>query len=127
WVCDHLAEAKDAPPQAVTQAMTMKAEVLYDFANKADAAEQVYKTVLRTFKPGSSDYVRLACIRLGEFTLVKGQFKDAKKLLEDVERSDLWKKYAGDFDVANGAHELNFEEYLRQGDIEAALKEIGAW
>ncbi len=80
WVCDNLAATKDAPPQAVAQAMTMKGEILYDFANKADAAELVYKKVLQTFKPGSSDYVRLACIRMGELTMVRGDLKDSEEV-----------------------------------------------
>ena len=126
-ICDTVAENKDAPPPMAGQALVLKAEILFDYQNKIDAAEAVYKTVLRRFKPEQTDYVRVSYLRLGELALMRGDVKTAKKILEDTERSDLWKKRVGDFEFVNGSHELNFEEYLRQNDAEAAIKELESW
>ncbi len=126
-VCDAISGAKDVPPQLAAQWMVLKAEVLYDYQNKIDAAETVYKTVMKTFKAENSDYVRLAYIRMGELALVRGDVKAARKILEDTERSEMWKKRVGDFEFVNGSHELNFEEFMRQNDFDAAMKEIESW
>jgi tetratricopeptide (TPR) repeat protein len=127
WVCDHIAQQKDVQPQTAAQALDMKAEILYDWQDKNDAADQVCKLVLQKYKQSNSDYVRWACIRMGELALARGDVKTAKKILDDTEHSDLWKKWSGDFEFENGAHELNFEEYMRQTDYEGAWREIIWW
>src|SRR5215831_17442221 len=60
WVCDHIAQQKDVPPQTAAQALDMKAEILYDWQDKNDAADQICKLVLQKYKQSNSDYVRWA-------------------------------------------------------------------
>lgn len=127
WVCDHIAAQKDAQPATVAQAMEMKSEILYDWQDKVDASDLICKQILQRFRQANTDYVRWACIRMGELSLARGDAKTAKKILDDAEHSDLWKKWSGDFEFNNGAHELNFEEYMRQNDFEAAWREITWW
>ena len=126
WVCDHVLGRKPPPP-AAAQALVMKAEILYDCLNRADEAEACCRTVLDRFGAAPSDYVRLAYIRTGEFALLKGDREGARKILEDAERSDKWRRWKGDFLISEGAHSINFEEYLRQKDFEASFKEIQSW
>jgi tetratricopeptide (TPR) repeat protein len=126
-ICNTISENKDAPPPMAAQALVFKAEVLFDYQNKIDEADAVYKTVLRRFKPEATDYVRVAYLRLGELALMRGDVKTARKILEDTERSDMWKKRVGDFEFVNGSHELNFEEFMRQNEFEAAMNELQSW
>ncbi len=126
WVCDRLLDRKPQPPLAV-HLLVMKAEILYDFLDRADAAEACCRKVLDQFRSAPSDYVRLAYVRSGEFALLRGDREGARKILEDAERSDQWRRYKGDFLVSEGAHSINFEEYLRRKEFEAAFREIEAW
>jgi tetratricopeptide (TPR) repeat protein len=126
WVCDRILDRKPPAPVAV-QALLMKAEILYDGQNRAADAEACCRKVLDQFASAPSDYVRWAYIRSGEFALLRGDREGARKILEDAERSDKWRRWKGDFQVSEGAHSINFEEYLRQKDFETAFKEIQSW
>ncbi len=126
WVCDHVL-GRNPPPPVAAQALVMKAEILYDWMDRRDEAEACCRAVLDRFGAAASDYVRWAYIRTGEFALLKGGREEARKILEDAERSDRWRRWKGDFPVTEGAHSINFEEYLRRGEFEAAMREIDGW
>src|SRR5262249_27914980 len=85
------------------------------------------KGVLQKFGGSSSDYVRMAYIRQGEYLLARGDRTAAKTTLDDAQNAARWKKWSGDIDVTEGAHELNFFQYMRSAQWDAALKEINSW
>jgi tetratricopeptide (TPR) repeat protein len=126
WVCDHLLGRKPPAPVAA-QMLVLKSEILYDYQDRAGEAEACCRTVLDKLGSAPSDFVRMAYIRTGEFALLKGDREGARKILEDAERSDKWRRWKGDFQVSEGAHSINFEEYLRQKDFETASKEVQSW
>ncbi len=126
WVCDQVL-ARKPPPPAAAQALVMKAEILYDYQDRAAEAEASCRMVLDRLAAAPSDFVRLAYIRSGELALVRGDREGARKVLEDAERSDKWRRWKGDFQISEGAHSINFEEYLRQKDFEASFKEVHSW
>lgn len=124
WVCDWI--AKTLGPNEGAQAMNMKAEILYDYQDNIDAAADVCRKTLEKYGQVNSDYVRLAYIRLGEYQLARGERASAKTSLEEAQNSAKWKKWSGDIEVTEGAHELNFTQYLRAREYEAAMKEIAS-
>lgn len=126
WVCDAVA-GRSPPPPLAARMLLMKAEILYDYLDRAADAEACCRAVLDRHPPGSTDFVRWAYLRTGEFALLRGDREGARKILEDAERSDRWRRGKGDFPVAEGAHSINFEEYLRQKEYEAAFREIQSW
>ncbi|MBI2900274.1 MAG: tetratricopeptide repeat protein [Planctomycetes bacterium] len=126
WVCDHVLKSQPADAIAAT-ALALKAEILYDYQDRRDEAEACCKLVLEKHRAAGTDFVRWAYIRSGELALARGDRDGAKKVLEDAQYSDKWKKWTGDFDLSEGAHSINFEEYLRKGEFEAAFKEVASW
>jgi tetratricopeptide (TPR) repeat protein len=123
WVCEYMLQNK--PPDAVAvAALNMKAEILYDYQDKPEAAEACCKTILEKYGKTPTDFVRAAYLRLGEFAMVRGRRDEAKKILEDAQTSDKWRKWNGDFELTEGAHSINFEEYMRQNEFEGAWREI---
>lgn len=124
WVCDWLARTL---PESTPMAMNLKAEILYDYQDKIDAASETCKSVLQKFGSTNSDFVRMAYIRQGEYMLARGERAFAKTALDDAQNAAHWKKWSGDIDVTEGAHELNFFQYMRSAQWEAALKEIASW
>lgn len=126
WVCDHAA-GRTPPAPLAARMLLMKAEILYDYLDRAADAEACCRAVLDQYAAAPTDFVRWAYVRSGEFALLRGDRAGARKILEDAERSDKWRRRKGDFQVTEGAHAINFEEYLRQKEFEAALKEIQSW
>ncbi len=126
WVCDRLLLTPYNEGH-VARALYLKATVLYDDRDDAAGAEACLKEILTMGAAAKSDYVRLAFIRSGEMALVRGDREAARKILEDAETNPVWKRWSGDFEVSEGAHAINFEEYLRQKEYEAALKEVDSW
>ena len=123
WVCDWLA-ARNSNGESAAMALNLKAEILYDYQDKVDAAAEVCKEILSKYGQANTDYVRLAYIRLGDYALARGDRALAKSTFDEAQNSPKWKKWSGDLDVTEGAHELNFMQYLRSREYDAALKEI---
>jgi tetratricopeptide (TPR) repeat protein len=109
------------------RALYRKAEILYDDRDDRAGAEACCRTILDAHRKAATDYVRSAYIRSGEFALARGDREAARKILEDAESSPAWRRFSGDLDVTEGAHAINFEEYLRRGEFEAAEREILSW
>ena len=126
WVCDYLLKTTKSDDVAA-MALNWKAEIQYDFMNNVDAALETCKAVLLKYSQANTDHVRMAYIRMGEYAMVRGDRALARKTLEDAQKAEKWKKWTGDIDVTEGSHELNFYQYLRQGEFEAAMKEIVSW
>lgn len=126
WVCDHAA-GRAPPAPLAARMLLLKVEILYDYLDRAAEAEACCRTVLNTYATTPTDFVRWAYIRTGEFALLRGDRDGARRILEDAERSDRWRRWKGDFHVTEGAHSINFEEYLRQKEFGAAFREVQSW
>ncbi len=125
WVCDDL--LKITHNEMAAMAMNMKAEIQYDYMDNAALATETCKAVLLKFSQTNTDHVRMAYIRMGEYAMVRGDRALARKTLDEAQKADKWKKWTGDIEVTEGSHELNFYQYLRQREFEAAMKEIVSW
>ena len=126
WVCDYKLKTSHGDGGSAW-ALNMKAEIQYDFLNNVDAATETCKTVLLKYSATPSDHVRMAYIRMGEYALVRGDRAGARKTLDDAQKADKWKKWSGDIDVTEGSHELNYTQYMRASEFDAAMKEIVSW
>jgi tetratricopeptide (TPR) repeat protein len=112
---------------ATVQALVAKSDLLYDDLDRAADALACVKTVLDEHRRAPTDQVRRAFIRSGELALAKGDREGATKVLEAAETAPEWKKPHGDFEVTGGAHSIDFEEALRQNELDAARREIASW
>jgi tetratricopeptide (TPR) repeat protein len=125
WVCDYLLKSNDKNEEsAKAQALNLRAEILYDYKDDVKAAADACKRVMVECSTARTDFVRSAYIRLGEYALVRGDRPLARKSLEEVERAEKWRKWAGDIEISEGVNELNFTQYLRAGELDAAMQEV---
>jgi tetratricopeptide (TPR) repeat protein len=125
WVCDRLLQNPHSDSH-MARTLYMKATVLYEDKGDAAGAEACLQSCLAKHAKGG-DFVRFAYIRSGELALVRGDRAGSRRILEDAEVNPIWRKWSGDFDVSEGAHAINFEEYLRQGEFDAAMQEVLSW
>jgi len=126
WVCDYILQIS-GDNNIKAMALNMKAEIQYDYMDNVDAARETCKAVLLQYSEANTDHVRMAYIRMGEYALVRGDRALAKKTLDEAQKGEKWKKWAGDIEVTEGSHELNFYQYLRANEFDAAMKEIVSW
>jgi tetratricopeptide (TPR) repeat protein len=126
WVCERLL-LNPHTESHMARSLYMKATVLFEDKGDAAGAEACLKEILGKYARAGTDYVRFAFIRSGELALLRGEREAARKTLEDAEVNPAWRRWAGDFDVSEGAHAINFEEYLRQNEFDAAGQEILSW
>ncbi|MEI6234026.1 MAG: PKD domain-containing protein [Planctomycetota bacterium] len=126
WVCDFMVKTAKSDDVAA-MALNLKAEIQFDYMDNVNAAQETCKTVLATYAKSNTDHVRMAYIRTGEYALVRGDREQARKIFDDAQKSDKWKKWTGDIDVTEGAHELNFTQYMRQREFDGAMREIISW